>query len=71
MSGKPLCTKASFLISFILLAGSASAQAQGGLPQAPDYRGEVRRGADGKLTVIPAPEPAGRKPAAEGVSEAT
>jgi len=68
--GKSLYTKASFLIPVTLLACSASAQARGGLPQAPDYRGEIRRGADGKLTVIPAPEPAAQKPSAEGVSEA-
>ena len=71
MPGKSLYTKASFLIPVILLAGSISAQAQGSLPQAPDYRGEIRRGADGKLIVIPTTEPAAQKSPAEGASGAT
>ena len=62
---------ASFLVLVILLAGSVPAQAQGNLPQAPDYRGEIRRGADGKLMVIPAPEPPFQKPSADWVPKAT
>jgi hypothetical protein len=33
----------------------AAAQAQGSLPQAPDYRGEIRRGPDGRLVAVPEP----------------
>ncbi len=65
MPRKKPCSNVSFLILIILLAGSVPALAQGSLPQAPDYRGEIRRGADGKLMVIPAPEPAARKPLAD------
>lgn len=71
MSRKWLYSKASLVIPVILLAGNVSAQAQGSLPQTPDYRGEIRRGADGKLMVIPTPEPAAQKPPAEGASGAT
>ena len=39
-----------------LLAGSLSVQAQDKLPLTPDYRGEIRRGADGKLMVLPEAE---------------
>ena len=62
---------ASFLVLVILLAGSVPAQAQGSLPQAPDYRGEIRRGADGKLVVIPAAELPAQQPSADWAPKAT
>ncbi len=68
---KKLHRDSGVLILIILLAGNVSAQAQGNLPQAPDYRGEVRRGADGKLMLIPAPEPPAQKPSAAWVPKAT
>ena len=71
MPRKTPYSNASFLILVILLAGSVPALAQGSLPQAPDYRGEIRRGADGKLMVIPAPEPPAQKPSGDWVPKAT
>jgi len=69
--GKSFCRDLGCVLLVNLLAGSVSAQEQGGLPQAPDYRGEIRRGADGKLMVIPAPEPPAQKPSADWVAKAT
>ena len=71
MPRKSFCRDLGCVLVANLLAGSVSTQAQGSLPQAPDYRGEIRRGADGKLMVIPAPEPAAQKPSAEWVAKAT
>lgn len=46
-----------------LLVGSALAQGADKLPLAPDYVGEIRRSADGKLIAVPASEAAaGRRP---------
>lgn len=54
----------SFFPGVLLLATSfcALAQAPGNLPASPDYRGEIRRGADGKL-VVQKPEAAAGMPA--------
>ena len=54
---------ASFVLLASLLAGSLSAQAQEKLPLTPDYRGEIRRGADGKLMVLPEAGRLGHDPA--------
>ena len=51
-----------------LLAGSVSAQTSDSLPQAPNYRGEIRRGADGKLTVLPDAAPGEVMVGANGVA---
>mgnify|MGYP000977522027 FL=1 len=71
MPRKSFCRDPGCALLVILLAGCVSAQAQGSLPQAPDYRGEIRRGPDGKLMVIPAPEPPAQKPSPVWVSKAT
>jgi len=68
---KSFCCDPGCALLVILLAGCVSAQAQGSLPQAPDYRGEIRRGPDGKLMVIPAPEPPAQTPSPVWVSKAT
>jgi len=54
-----------------LLAGSLSVQAQDKLPLTPDYRGEIRRGADGKLMVLPEAELASQKPSSAVDSRVT
>ena len=71
MPGKSFCRDLGCVLLVNLLVGSVPTQAQGSLPQAPDYRGEIRRGADGKLMVIPAPEPPAQKPSADWVAKAT
>ena len=46
------------LIAAAILLGHVTwlaAQTAGGLPPTPDYRGEIRRGADGKLMALPEP----------------
>ena len=45
------------VVAAILLGHVAwpAAQTAGGLPPMPDYRGEIRRGADGKLMALPEP----------------
>jgi hypothetical protein len=68
---KPFCCDPGCALLGILLAVSLPAQGQGSLPQAPDYRGEIRRGPDGKLMVIPAPEPPAQAPSPVWVSKAT
>jgi hypothetical protein len=45
-----------------LFAGHGFAQTTDKLPLPPDYRGEIRRGADGKLMVLPEVELASQKP---------
>lgn len=55
MPKESFCCNPACALLVILLAGSASAQAQGSLPQAPDYRGEIRRGPDGRLVAVPEP----------------
>lgn len=54
MYRKPLYRNAGLLILANLLAGSVCALDQGNLLLAQNYLGEIRRGADGKLTVLPA-----------------
>jgi hypothetical protein len=54
-----------------LLAGSMSVQAQDKLPLPPDYRGEIRRGADGKLMALPEAELASQKPSSAVDSRVT
>lgn len=66
-----LFRNASFVILAGLLAGAVRAQAPGSLPAAPDYRGEIRRGADGKLMALPNAEPAIRTPAIDAASTAS
>ncbi|MGA9394184.1 MAG: hypothetical protein WCA83_04120 [Azonexus sp.] len=56
MPGKTICSEMAIVLLASLIAGNAPAQAQGYLPQVPEYRGEIRRGADGKLMVIPEAE---------------
>lgn len=52
-------TKPAGMVPFLaglvvaLLAGFAFAQGNSDLPYSPDYRGEIRRGPDGKLFVVP------------------
>ena len=53
------------------LPGNVFAQVPDKLPQAPDYHGEIRRGADGKLMALPASAPAAKKRAGDGVPKAT
>ena len=65
-----LFRNASFAILAGLLACGARAQAPGSLPTAPDYRGEIRRGADGKLMLLPNAEPASPTPAIDAASGA-
>lgn len=45
-----------FLLSVALAGAPALAQFTEGLPPPPDYRGEIRRGPDGRLQAIPAAE---------------
>ncbi len=55
-----------------LLAGNLPSLAQDSLPGASSYRGEILRGADGKLTVLPVAEPAIQRPSGNVASgEAT
>jgi hypothetical protein len=49
-----VCCAGLALLQSLLIVGAA-AQAQGSLPQAPDYRGEIRRGPDGRLVAVPEP----------------
>ena len=42
-------------IAILLLTVNWPAWAQDSLPQSPDFRGEIRRGADGRLIAVPAP----------------
>ncbi len=46
------------LVAGVILLGHGTwlaAQTAGGLPPMPDYRGEIRRGPDGKLMALPEP----------------
>lgn len=54
-----------------LWLGDVFAQSPENLPQAADYLGEIRRGADGKLTVLPKVEQAERQQGAEMLPKAT
>lgn len=54
-----------------LFAGHAFAQLPDKLPLAPDYRGEIRRGADGKLIALPVTEAGLGKLAGEVAPKAT
>ena len=49
-----VCHAGLALVLNLLIVGGA-AQAQGSLPLAPDYRGEIRRGPDGRLVAVPEP----------------
>jgi len=49
--GKTFRCRASLVLLANLLLGSLPASAQDGLPDGPTYRGEIRRGPDGRLTV--------------------
>lgn len=51
------------LLFACLLTPPLAAQAADELPPAPDYRGEIRRGADGRLNAVPAPVTLGELPA--------
>ncbi len=53
------------------LAGNGVAQTPDKVPLTPDYRGDIRRGADGKLIVLSESVQAGEKPAAGEVRKAT
>ncbi|MGB9193338.1 MAG: hypothetical protein WCB88_05340, partial [Azonexus sp.] len=53
---KSTCRGMSIVFLVNLLAGSLSVQAQDKLPQTSDYLGEIRRGVDGKLMVLPEAE---------------
>lgn len=61
----------SLVLLMNLLAGSLSVQAQEKLPLTPDYRGEIRRGADGKLMVLPEAELATQGHSGVAASKAT
>lgn len=52
------------LVLAALAATPALAQFSEGLPPSPDYRGEIRRGPDGRLSAVPAAEAARATPAA-------
>ncbi|HEX6735416.1 MAG TPA: hypothetical protein VF096_11445 [Azonexus sp.] len=52
------------LVLAVLAGAPALAQFSEGLPPSPDYRGEIRRGPDGRLSAVPAPEAARAAPAA-------
>mgnify|MGYP001157479854 CR=1 FL=1 len=52
---------AGLMLLVNLVAASLPVLAQESLPLAPGYRGEIRRGADGKLTVLPEAESAGQQ----------
>jgi hypothetical protein len=59
---KMLYCNTSLMILTNLLAGNLPSLAQDSLPGASRYRGEILRGADGKLTVLPVVDPASQKP---------
>ena len=61
----------SLVLLMNLLAGSLSVQAQEKLPLTPDYRGEIRRGADGKLMILPEAELATQGHSGVAASKAT
>jgi hypothetical protein len=61
----------SIVLLATLLAGSLSVQAQDKLPLQSDYLGEIRRGADGKLMVLPEAELASQKPPGAADSRVT
>jgi len=56
-----------FLVN--MLAGSALALAQENLLKTSNYRGEIRRGTDGRLMVLPEVEPARQEPSGNSVSK--
>ena len=64
-------TAAVFLLVFLanMLAGSALALAQESLLKTSNYRGEIRRGTDGRLMVLPEVEPASQEPSGNSVSK--
>jgi hypothetical protein len=68
---KPFHRCAGLLALVALLADSAIVVAQENLPQGATYRGEIRRGADGKLTVMPEAEAAGQQGAANAAPGGT
>jgi hypothetical protein len=62
--------KSGFAFVVLMLTGFASAEAPENLLLAQNYLGEIRRGADGKLTVLPPADPASLARAANGASGA-
>jgi len=73
MSRVPFCIRRSLAMMagcLAVLAGNGIAQTPDKL-LAPDYRGEIRRGADGKLMALPESALAGEKPAGGEVRKAT
>ena len=64
-------TAVVFLLVFLanMLAGSALALAQESLPKTSNYRGEIRRGTDGRLMVLPEVEPASQESSGNSVSK--
>lgn len=73
MSRVPFCIRRSLAMMtgcLAVLAGHGIAQTPDKL-LAPDYRGEIRRGADGKLMALPESALAGEKPAGGEVRKAT
>jgi len=58
-------------LALLSTAGQAFAQAADNLPQQQGYRGEIRRGADGKLMVLPESAVGGQKAPAEAAPKAT
>ncbi|WP_226471003.1 hypothetical protein [Dechloromonas denitrificans] len=71
MARKTACRKLCLAMLTSLLAGSALAQGADQLPLAPDYVGEIRRSADGKLIAVPASEAAAGRRSGDGPAPAT
>ena len=71
MSRKAFHYCARFMLLVNLLTGSLSALAQDKLPLTPDYRGEIRRGTDGKLIVLPEAELASQRQSGAAESKVT
>ena len=65
---RPLAMMAGCLA---VLAGNGIAQTPDKLPLTPDYRGEIRRGADGKLMVLPEAELAAQRHSGVAESKVT
>jgi hypothetical protein len=54
---------ARYVLGACLFSLPLLAQAADGLPPPPDYRGDIRRGADGRLDAVPAPVTQSQQPA--------
>jgi len=68
---KIVCRKLCLAMLASLLAASVQAQGADKLPLAPDYVGEIRRAADGKLIAVPAGETAVGRRSGDGPAPAT